>query len=144
LLEESNPDEDDNIKRKIIDVLQTQIRRLSGKGRETEKVLQPPAAHPQPDTTPSTTLPNNKAGLVSTRTVHPQNQNGLGTTTSNQANPDGNYSSTAGPTASAPENSQDASSNTSIDDAETGCTESSPVETPPGIPPQTIHFGDTY
>ena len=87
--------------RKIINVLQTQIRRLSRKGRETEKVLQPSAAHPQPDTTPNTTLLNNKAGLVSTRTMHPQNKTGLITTASNQANPDIIYSSTAGPIASA-------------------------------------------
>ena len=144
MLEESNPEEDDNMNRKIIDVLQTQIRRLSGKGQETEKILQRPAAHPQPNTTLNTTPPNNKAGLVSTQTVHPQNKIDIVTTASNQANPDGNNSSTADPTASTQEDSQDALSGMSIDDAETGCTESSPVVTPPGISPQTIHSGNTY
>ena len=127
--------------RKIIDVLQTQIRRLSGKGRQTEKVIQPPAAHPQPNTTLNKTLPNNKAGLVSIRTVHPQNKINIITPPSNQANPDGNNSLTAGPIPSTQEDSQDASSRMSMDDAEAGCTESSPVVTPPGISPNTIHSG---
>ena len=138
MLEESNPEGDDNINRKIIDVLQTEIRRLSGKVQEIEKVLQPPAAHPQPNTTLNRTPPNNKAGLVSTRTVHPQNKIDIVTTVSNQAKPDSNNPSTAGPTASTREDSQDTLSHMSMDDAETGCTESSPVVTPPGISPQTI------
>jgi len=144
LLEKSNPKEDDNMNRKIIDVLQTQIRRLSRKGRETEKVLQPPAAHPQPNTTLSTTPPNNKAGLVSTRTVHPQNKIDIIKTPSNQVNPNGKNSSTAGSIASTQEDSQDASSHMSMDDIETGCIESSLVVNSPGNSPQTVHSGDTY
>ena len=119
MLKESNPEEDDNINRKIIGVLQTEIRRLSGKGQETERVLQPPAAHPQPNTTPNATPPNNKAGLVSTRTVHPQNKIDIITIPSNQANPDGKNFSTVDPTASTLEDSQDASSHMSVDDTET-------------------------
>jgi len=98
LLEESNPEEDDNINRKIIDVPYTEIRRLSGKGRNTEKVL-------QPNTTPNATPPNNKAGLISARTVYPQNKINIITTPINQANPDGKNSSTADPTASTQEDS---------------------------------------
>ena len=143
MLKESNPEEDDTINCKIIDVLQTEIRRLSGKGRETEKDLQPPAAHPQPNTTPNKTPLNNKAGLVSIRTVNPQNKIDIITTPSNQANPDGKNSSTAGPTVSTQEDSQDASSHMSMDDTKTGCNELSPVVNPPGISHQTIRSGDT-
>jgi len=132
LLEETNSEEDDNTNRKIIDVLQTEIRRLSGKGRETEKDLQPPAAHPQPNTTP----PNNRARLVYIRTVNPQNKIDIITTPSNQANSDGKNSSTAGPTASAQEDSQDASSHISMDDTKTGCNELPPVVNLPGISPK--------
>ncbi len=84
-----------------MNVLQTEIRRLSKKGRETEKDLQPLAAHPQPNTTPNTTPPNNRAGLVSIRTVNPQNKIDIITTPSNQVNPDGKNSSTADLIASA-------------------------------------------
>ncbi len=144
MLDESNPEEDDNVNRKIIDVLQTEILRLSGKGRETEKDLQPSAAHSQPNTTPNTTPPNHKAGLVFTRTV-PRNKIDIITTPSNQANPDGNRSSTAGPTASihSQEDSQNASSHMSTDETETDCNESSPVVNPSGISHQTIRFSDT-
>ena len=143
MLKESNPEEDENIKRKIINVLQTEIRRLSGKGRETNKDFRPPAAHPQPNTTPNTTRPNNKAGLVSIRTVHPQNKIDIITTPSNQANPDGKNSSAAGPKASTLEDSQDASSHMSMDDTEIGCNESSSVANSPGVSHHTIRSGDT-
>lgn len=138
MLEESNPEEDDSINRKIIDVLQTEIRRLSGKVQETEKVLQPPASHPQPNSTLNRTPPNNEAGLVSTRTVHPQNKIDVITTASNQVQPNSDNSSTAGPTVSTQGGSQDALLRMSMDDAETGCTESSPVVPPPGIFPQNL------
>jgi len=145
LLEESNPEEDGNINRKIIDVLHTEIRRLSGKGRATDKDFHPAAAHSQANTTPSTTRRNHKAGLVSTstRTANPQYKIDTITTLSDQANTDGNNSSTAGPTASAQEDSQDASSCMSIDGTETGCNESSPVGNPAGIFHQTIGSGDS-
>ncbi len=142
MLEESNPEEDDDINRKIIDVLHTEIRRLSGKGRETDQNFHPAAAHPQPNTTPNAIPRNPKAGLVSTRIANPQNE--IDTTTpSNQANPDGNNSSTAGSTTSTQEASQDASSHMSMDETETGCNESSPVVNPPGYSHQIIRFGDT-
>ena len=143
MLKESNPEENDDINRKIIDVLHTEIRRLSGKGRETDQNFHPAAAHPQPNTTPNAIPRNLKAELIFTRIANPQNKIDTITTSDDQANTDGSNSSTTGPTAFTQENSQDASSHMSTDEIETGCNESSLVVNSPGISHQIIRFDDT-
>ena len=70
--------------------------------------------------------------------MYPQNKIDIITTASNQANLDSNNFSTAGSTVSTQGDSQDALLRMSMDDAKTGCTESSPVATPPGIFPQNL------
>ena len=75
--------------------------------------------------------------------MHPQNKIGIITTPSNQVNPDGKNSSTAGPTASTQEDSQDALSHMSMDETETDCDKVSLVPTPTGTPHQSHHSRDT-
>ncbi len=143
MLKKSNPEENDDINRKIIDVLHTEIRRLSEKGREIDQNFHPAATHPQPNTTLNAIPRNPKAELIFTRIANSQNKIDTITTPDDQANTDESNSSTAGSTAFIQENSQDVSSHMSTNETETGCNESSLVINPPGISHQTIRFDDT-
>jgi len=145
LLKESNSEENDNINRKIIDVLHIEIRRLSDKGRAIDKNFHSVTTHSQANTTFSTTRRNHKAKLIFTftRTANSQYKINIITTLSDQANTDDNNFSTAESTAFAQENLQDVSSCMSIDEIKTDCNESSSVKNPPGIFHQIIDSDDS-
>ena len=92
-MEQSNPQGDENINRKIINVLHTEIRRLSRKGQKVD--FQPTRAHPQSSATPSAVAQNHKARLVSTsvRNVNSQYKTETIPTLNDQTTPSGDNSS---------------------------------------------------
>ena len=141
MLEEANPEEDNNLNRKIIGILQTETRRLIGKRRETNEDSHPPGAHPQPNSKPNKTPPDKARPVsISTRILNVQDKSDSSLSPSDQVNQGGEASSAAVPIE---EDTHDSSSYMPADDTGTCCTESAPVVDLPGVFHQSIRFGDT-
>lgn len=137
MLEETNPEEDNNLNRKIISILQTETRRLIRKRRETNEDSYPS----QPNTKPNITPPNKARPVsISTRILNVQNKPDSSLSPGDQVNQGGEASPAAVPIE---EDTHDSSSYMPVDDTGTGCTESAPVVDLPGVSHQSIRFGDT-
>jgi len=111
LIDESNPEEDLKINRKIIDVLKTEIRRLSGKDWPTDKSSHSTAARSRSNTKPSKTV------FTSTQTEDGRNKKDASTGSNEQTPTDGKCFFAADHTSVTQENPQNMSM--SIDETPT-------------------------